>query len=214
MKVLCYGDSNTWGFDREHNCRIQQRWTKVLQSLCAKDEFIEAGLYGRRTSFDDPYNEHRNGRKTLPVLLKQHQPLDMLIIMLGTNDLKNVFHASEFAIAKGIRELIRITRNPYLYEFDYKPPKILVVVPAPIHPDYKENESIMADFGDRGYEISLKLKDTYKDITEEYQCEYLNAGDFICAHNFDCVHISEESHIILAQKIKEKIEEIRIQEGL
>ena len=85
---------------------------------------------------------------------------------------------------------------------------------APIHPDYKENESIMADFGDRGYEISLKLKDTYKDITDEYQCEYLNAGDFICAHNFDCVHISEESHIILAQKIKEKIEEIRIQEGL
>ena len=53
-----------------------------------------------------------------------------------------------------------------------------------------------------------------EDITDEYQCEYLNAGDFICAHNFDCVHISEESHIILAQKIKEKIEEIRIQEGL
>ena len=42
MKILCYGDSNTWGFDREHNCRIQQRWTKVLQSLCAKDEIIEA----------------------------------------------------------------------------------------------------------------------------------------------------------------------------
>ena len=92
MKILCYGDSNTWGFDREHNCRIQQRWTKVLQSLCAKDEIIEAGLNGRTTTFDDPYNEHRNGRKTLPVLLKQHQPLDMLIIMLGTNDLKNVFN--------------------------------------------------------------------------------------------------------------------------
>lgn len=214
MKILCYGDSNTWGFDREHNCRIKHRWTKVLQTLSPQDEIIEAGLNGRTTTFDDPYNEHRNGRKTLPVLLKQHQPLDVIIIMLGTNDLKNIFHASEFAIAKGIRELIRIIRNPYLYEFDYAPPKILIVVPAPLHHSYKENESIMADFGQRGYDISLKLKDTYKSIADEYQCAYLNAGDFISAHDFDCVHISEESHIMLAHKIKEKIEEIRIQEGL
>ena len=63
-------------------------------------------------------------------------------------------------------------------------------------------------------DISLKLKDTYKSIADEYQCAYLNAGDFISAHDFDCVHISEESHIMLAHKIKEKIEEIRIQEGL
>lgn len=73
-------------------------------TMC-KDEIIEAGLNGRTTTFDDPYNEHRNGRKTLPVLLKQHQPLDMLIIMLGTNDLKTFFMPVNLLLRKEYENL-------------------------------------------------------------------------------------------------------------
>ena len=88
--ILCFGDSNTWGDPPGGNGRFawHERWTGILQSSLG-DGFrvIEEGLCGRTTCFDDPFSPNRNGLAYLTVALETHCPLDLLIIMLGTNDL-------------------------------------------------------------------------------------------------------------------------------
>ena len=101
-RILCFGDSNTWGYDAYSGGRFARdvRWTGVLQNTLAKDyHIIEEGLCGRTTVFDDPLNEGLNGFRYLLPCLQSHLPIDMLIIMLGTNDCKERFAAT----AKNIR---------------------------------------------------------------------------------------------------------------
>src|SRR5574344_3156538 len=96
-KILCFGDSNTYGYKPENRLRYDEniRWTTIVQKSLEKYgyEIIEEGLCGRTAGFDD-YLPQQNGIKTLPALLKKHSPLCGIIIMLGTNDLKTKFHAT------------------------------------------------------------------------------------------------------------------------
>ena len=95
--ILCFGDSNTWGYAPVTGERYpgHVRWTGVLQSCLGDDYFvIEEGLNGRTTVHNEPLRPHRNGASLLPVLLESHSPLDLVIVMLGTNDLKACFRQS------------------------------------------------------------------------------------------------------------------------
>ena len=90
MRILCIGDSNTWGATPgEDSLRLERRWTKVLQELRPNDEIIEEGLSGRTITAKDTIVPVRCGVDTLPLLMLSHVPVDLVIIMLGTNDLKN-----------------------------------------------------------------------------------------------------------------------------
>ena len=126
MRILCYGDSNTWGYDPTSGMRFAHRWPKVLAQQFPQDEIIEEGLNGRTLVHEDPYGKGRCGSAVLEMLLRTHQPLDLIIMMLGTNDLKTMYHLNAEMIAKGVRENIKIMQNPFLYE-RYVIPKILVV---------------------------------------------------------------------------------------
>src|SRR3954462_1773041 len=95
--IVCFGDSNTWGYDPASNGRFgpTNRWTGVLQTALGSDyRVIEEGLNGRTTTVDDPIHDHRNGRHYLPPCLESHAPFDLVTIMLGTNDLKARFNSS------------------------------------------------------------------------------------------------------------------------
>ena len=88
--VVCYGDSNTWGADPAGTGRFAPdvRWTGVLQAeLGSGYKIIEEGLNGRTTNIEDTIEEDRNGRRQLPPTIESHRPFDLMIIMLGTNDL-------------------------------------------------------------------------------------------------------------------------------
>ena len=94
--VLCYGDSNTYGYIPETGLRYPKnvRWTGVLQNLLGKNfNVIEEGCNGRTTIFDDPIEGWKNGRDYLKPCLNSHKPIDIIIMMLGSNDLKDFFHA-------------------------------------------------------------------------------------------------------------------------
>ena len=110
MRILCIGDSNTWGYNPENGWRYEKRWTKVLSELMPENEIIEEGLNGRTLTRVDPVFKERCGIKGLKMLLMSHKPVDYVIVMLGTNELKTVFENDAKGIAKGIRQFLEISR--------------------------------------------------------------------------------------------------------
>ena len=133
-RILCYGDSNTWGYNAETGDRFPDnvRWTGVLQNLLGPAfRVLEEGQPGRTTVWDDPIEEHRNGKTALYSTLECQSPVDLVILMLGTNDLKPRFSLNAFDIAAGAERLIRIIRT-HLPDGQKQPPRILLVCPPPI----------------------------------------------------------------------------------
>ena len=107
--ILCYGDSNTYGFNPANGLRYPKsvRWTGRLQELLGNNYIIiEEGCNGRTTIFDDPIDGWKNGLSYLKPCLNTHKPIDIVILMLGSNDLKSTFHASAEEISKGAKRLI------------------------------------------------------------------------------------------------------------
>ena len=104
--ILCYGDSNTWGYRPDKpGCRFDEevRWVGRLRRIMGPEyDFIEEGLNGRTTAFDDPICPGRNGLETLEAILLSHCPLDLVIIMLGVNDYKDYIHSSNYAMAEAL----------------------------------------------------------------------------------------------------------------
>ena len=128
MRIMCFGDSNTWGYRPDNGLRYDsdERFTGILKQKLPDDGIIEEGLNGRTFVLHDPYCDYASGEAALPYLLKSHMPLDLIVIMLGTNDLKHQFQLSAEAISRGAKVLIRMIKNPYLNE-KYPVPKILLV---------------------------------------------------------------------------------------
>ena len=128
-QVLCFGDSNTWGYNPKTGDRFPWgvRWTSILQHNIEKDDIrvIEEGLCGRTTIFEDPLRAGRRGTALLPVLMETHGSPDAVVIMLGTNDCKTVFNASADVIAKGVGKLVDQVQNVS--------PESKVLVVSPIH---------------------------------------------------------------------------------
>lgn len=116
-RVLCFGDSNTWGLDPVSRGRYPEsvRWTGVCQRLLGNDICIlEDGISGRTTVFEDPYVENRCGLKGLGYALMAQRPLDAVVLALGTNDLK---YTNAAGSARGIEELLRrILNTNTIYE--------------------------------------------------------------------------------------------------
>lgn len=206
MKILCYGDSNTWGHNPKDGSRIENRWPILLQKQLGKDvEVIEEGLCGRTVAFMDSIKPYRHGITMLKPVLETHQPIDIVIIMLGTNDLKACFSPNVVAISNGIREMIHIIKNPYNYNADVKVPEILIVSPILLKDAFENIERTKQQFAKQAVEISSKLADYYHDLSVKYDCHFLDASLYAEASNIDCIHMDEENHEKLAKVIYEKL---------
>ena len=110
MRILCIGDSNTWGYTPETGIRMEKRWTKLLEEYRPDDKIIEEAMNGRTVTAKDTIVPVRCGIDTLPILMLSHVPVDLVIIMLGTNDLKKQFNPSAKHLALGIHIWQRITK--------------------------------------------------------------------------------------------------------
>ena len=205
--ILCYGDSNTWGYIPGTGERYapEVRWPGVLAAALGEGYHIsEDGLNGRTTSFDFPWADCRNGQTGLPYALLSQRPLDLLIISLGINDLNVVDAAFSARSAAG---LIRRTRMlqavPDACTRIFRDEtRILIVAPAPVLPDFDQR------FNQVYYAESCLLADRYREMAEENGVEYLNAGDYAVASPVDCVHYTPESHRNLGLAIARKVREM------
>ena len=191
MRILCIGDSNTWGATPgEDSLRLERRWTKVLQELRPNDEIIEEGLSGRTITAKDTIVPVRCGVDTLPLLMLSHVPVDLVIIMLGTNDLKKQFNPSAKHLARGIEEFIKYIRNPHLVE-NYKTPKILVVSPVHLRDEILERQNSFGEYDENSLRQSRFLAQTYKEVTDKYGVDFLNASRVAETSVVDCIHMKK-----------------------
>ncbi|MFR4086043.1 MAG: GDSL-type esterase/lipase family protein [Lachnospiraceae bacterium] len=202
-QILCFGDSNTWGYDGESRERLpfKVRWTGRLQKAYeGKDvRIIEEGLCGRTTVFEDSFRQGRKGTALLPTLLETHHPVDLVVLMLGTNDCKTIFGASAEVIGRGIQCL--------LDQIQTFAPQADVLLISPIYLGEKVwQEGYDQDFSPQSVQVSKELETVYERIVAERQIGYLRASDYVQCCEADQEHLNAQGHQIFAQAVYEKTE--------
>ncbi len=203
--IICYGDSNTWGANPADPGRFEFdiRWTGILANeLGAGYRVIEEGLNGRTTVIDDIVEPHRNGLTYLVPCIDSHHPFDLIVIMLGTNDLKFRHHRQPADIAQSVALLADTVKNSRFGPGENSP-AVLIVCPPPI-----------GKLGDLGgifsgaVEKSLELPLFYEWAARRTGSGYLNAGEFIRSSDADGVHFDPEEHTRLGNAVANKVREM------
>ena len=209
-RILCYGDSNTWGYDPDSGLRYDEktRYTKVLAALLGQNyEVIEEGLPGRTSAYDTDVDAFVNGRTYLYPCLSSHTPLDLIIIMLGSNDLSTGGKVNAYYAAAGVERLVNLIRH---WSIDQKTacPKILIVSPPllcdhPVQHEWQEFMTYVFDFP-RCQQESKHFRRHYQDVANTRDCGFLAAEDYTKTGS-DGVHLTRESHANLAKALHEKV---------
>ena len=202
--IVCYGDSNTYGYmaDPGHpqgwrRYEESRRWPAVLQqTLGSGYQIREEGVIGRTTAFSDTLREGMNGLETLPQRLAANAPMDLLIFMLGTNDVKERFGLTPEDIAAGMERLVTCAAALPVWKDGRA--KILVMAPPHIswewNPDYHRK--------------SARLGELYREAAGRHHCCFLDTEGIGIFNDIDHMHLTPEGHLRLARKLAELVPEI------
>ncbi|WGS19697.1 MULTISPECIES: SGNH/GDSL hydrolase family protein [unclassified Bradyrhizobium] len=204
-RIMCFGDSLTWGWivapeTSPTRFPYHQRWTGVMAArLGAGYEIIEEGLSGRTTSIDDPVDPGLNGSAYLPIALASHRPLDLVIILLGTNDTKSDYRRTPHDIAIGMSELVA---QVLASGTAYRAPKVLIVAPPPLAALY---DSSLESLFEGSREKTLALASHYKALANSMKVDFFDAGGVISTGGADGIHFSAENNADLGAALAEKV---------
>jgi lysophospholipase L1-like esterase len=205
QEVLCFGDSNTWGWKPGTKERYprEKRWPGVLQNTLRKGyHIIEEGQNGRTTVWDDPVEGHKNGKEYLIPCLETHKPLDLIIIMVGTNDLKHRFSLTAYDIAQGAGVLVDIVNKSDAGRMG-KPPRVLLMAPPRLG---KLGE--YAELFTGGTEKSRRLLIHFRSVAEEFGCDFFDTSTVIRSSDIDGIHLEEEAHQALGKAVAKIVRRI------
>lgn len=188
--ILCFGDSNTYGeIAGGGRYGRNERWTGRLQQLLGSDYYvIEEGCGGRTTVWDDPIEEYKNGKQYLIPCLNSHKPLDLVILMLGTNDFKNRFSLSAKDISLAIENLINEIKNSS-YGLNDIPPHILLLSPPEIT-KLSELSDILMGANDKREKLAVLLED----IARKHSISFLDTAPITSIDPIDGVHLDLNGH--------------------
>jgi lysophospholipase L1-like esterase len=205
--VVCYGDSNTWGAigssDERHPREV--RWPGVVAGLLAgRAHVVEEGLNGRTTTWDDPFSPGRNGRDYLAPCLASHKPVAVLVIMLGTNDLKAIFRLGPAEIAAGAGSLVDLARASGAGPGG-GPPAVVLVAPPRVG-----EVTIAAELWGFGAarEASARLAPLYREAAAQSGAAFLDAGALVEPDPADGVHLDSAAHAVLGRAIAAAVEDL------
>lgn len=196
VRILCFGDSNTWGADPDSAGRHgpQRRWTGVLAArLGPSCVVIEEGLRGRTTRLDDALGPGRNGADFLLPCLLSHQPLDCVIVMLGTNDLKDRFDQSADDVAASIAHLADIIAAVPIEGPSDRKPLVLIVAPPRLGP----RGAIFAEAYARADVKSAALAPALAAMAAARGLTFFDAGSVVTISGGDGVHLDSRNHAAL-----------------
>lgn len=204
-RIVCFGDSNTWGYNPENGTRYSAnvRWTGVLQEMLGEEyQIIEEGQNGRTiASPDNAEWGTKSGIDYVIPMIESHMPMDMLIIMLGTNDLKAKFNYPAPDIAGCLQNLLLKVYAHLNYHLGQPDVRILIVSPPQIGENIASSQ--FAPFVDvnRVIDTSKELPKWYKMVASQFGCEFLDATALVSGGKIDSLHLSKESHKVLAEAI-------------
>lgn len=213
--ILCFGDSNTWGYDPTATATapmpvrhtLEVRWTGVMATdLGPGYRVIEEGQNGRTTVHEDPTAwASRNGRTYLPACLESHKPLDLVILMLGTNDLKTMFGLAPSEIASSVSMLLRIIAQSDVGPGG-KAPKTLLVCPPAIGDLSRLPELATKLVGAR--DKSLHLPAYYSAVAKQHQASFVNAQEIVLPSPVDGIHLDAKEHRALGRALAGEVRKI------
>lgn len=185
---------------------IDVRWTGIMQSLLGDAyEVIEEGFGGRSTAFDDPRPEMplRNGQLVLPMILEAHSPLDLVILMLGTTDTKEIMQLTPAEIARGMESLVHIVHTfKAINACAIK--KILVAAPVVV----KEDAEFASRLFKGGRKKGLAITALYREIAAREDCAFIDVNEFVVVDEEEGVHLPHEAHRTLARCMSTTVRDI------
>lgn len=194
--ILAYGDSITYGASPimgGPRLAFDDRWPSALEAgLGGQARVIAEGLGGRTTMHDDWSSDgDRNGARLLPTLLLSHKPLDMVIIMLGTNDLKPFHGRSALEASFGVRRLVHIVRGHFAQQNEVQP-KIVIVSPPHLR-ETNVHPEMMLHFGSEAIGASQQFATFYKRRADELGTGFFDASTVAQADPNDGVHLDAKN---------------------
>ena len=208
--ILCFGDSNTWGYDPATQTRFSKdiRWTGVLQQLLGSNyNVIEEGLNGRTTNVNEKqdhglgyFRPFRSAMDLLSVLIETNSPLDLIIVMLGTNDLKTNFNQSSDMIANNMRLVCES-----IIDNDYFQSKSIVLV-SPTHIN-EESPNLLDSFVGTT-KVSQSFSNSYKNISDDLDLFFLDASESVKTNKIDGLHWDAMQHSDFANALFNKIKKV------
>lgn len=207
--VVCYGDSNTWGYATvprpDGRYAPDERWPGVLRSgLGSGWQVIEEGLPGRTTVNDDPVEGlERNGRTYLLPCLFTHRPVDVFVVMLGTVDLKARFNKTAWEIAAGVGALVTIVKSAAVGPGG-RTPEIVVVCPPPTLADLKEFSDLFLG----AHQKSLEMSRHFATMASQLGVHFIDAGAWLRSSAVDGFHFDPPGHVALGRALVSEINRI------
>ena len=212
--IVCFGDSNTHGACKDpsdsadHGSRFNEneRWTCLLQKKLGEEYLVlEEGLSGQNCAFEDPIHEGMSGVAHISPILMSHEPVDLLIIMLGTNDTKAYFSATPVNIAGAMERLVRKAQSTLCW--GNHAPRILIICPPHILDGLYDDEAGLK-MGPGCPEKSRALAEYYRRVADLTGCAFMDAEGIGEFNKIDCMHLTANGHRRLAEALAEKVTEI------
>lgn len=200
-RILCYGDSNTWGYDASNNDLLtglparydeHTRWPGVMRDALGPEYFVwEAGIGGRTTVFEDPLMPTRNGVKAFELILQTCDPVDCIIFALGTNDTKDMFQASPLVIYRAMERLLNVCKTVLMQS---RSPNAKIILACPITPVADRSGEYWYGFSKLSTEKGEQLRQRYKLLAQEQNCFFIDMNDFAQPSTADGVHLDSTGH--------------------
>ncbi|MBO6674364.1 MAG: SGNH/GDSL hydrolase family protein [Rhizobiales bacterium] len=208
--VLCFGDSNTHGtmpmasFGDKGRFPFESRWTSIMAGALGPGWHVLAeGHPGRTTAHDDPLEgAHKNAQRSLLALLESHRPIDLIVIMLGTNDLKSRFQVTPTEITLGVETLVQVVRASGCGP-NKTAPDLLVVAPPPL-----TDSGVLMEFFQGGVEKSQKFAQSFAAMGERAGVAVWDAGSVCSMSQIDGIHLDEEGHRALGLALADQIRQL------
>ncbi|MTH97164.1 SGNH/GDSL hydrolase family protein [Roseibium sp. RKSG952] len=207
--VVCFGDSLTWGFNPVDRTRYGHdlRWTRMLQTELGEGfHVVEEGLNGRTTVFEDPMNGDKNGLAHLMTVRKTHMPIDILIIMLGTNDLQTRFQFGAEALGRAMSRLLDYAGRD-LDVVEGEAPKVLLMSP-PTLGELKGTPYEELYLGPDRRKESGKLASVYRRIASEYGAAFFETGSVVTVSKLDALHLDPDMQAPLARAVAKEVRKL------
>ncbi len=203
--ILCYGDSNTWGFEPGTRARYPRtiRWTGQLQGLLGSGyAVVEEGLNGRTTVWPDPIEGFKSGKEYLIPCLQTHAPIDHVLLLLGSNDLKHRFSLTPTDIARGAATLVGMIQQS-TSGINGKAPSVTLMAPPPL-----AKLTLLKEVFQGGVEKSHQLAARYQAQAQDLGCAFFDVGGVVQSSEIDGIHWEPEQHGLLAKALAAHVSEI------